>query len=144
MASLRGVPPPTVIAGLVLGDLETSLRSVAVKVGLPTELSVTLKVLVPEASAALAGSVALVAEAVMPTVSVIVSTTFQLASTALTITLNGVPADCGLGVPVLPLAVPGAAISPGTSNWSLLNTAALTANEALTALLKPLALAVSC
>ena len=31
-----------------------------------------------------------------------------------------------MGVPVLPLAVPGAAVSPGTSNWSLAKAAALT------------------
>ena len=46
-------------------------------------------------------------------------------------------------MPVFPLAVPGAAISPGTSIWSLLKTAR-TPKDALTALLKPVALAVIC
>ena len=132
------------IVGLVLAVLLPSVKSLAVRVWPPTVLSVTLNVLVPETSAALAGKVALLSEELRPTVSAIVLTRFQLASTALTVTLNGVPAACGLGVPVLPLAVPGAAVSPGTSNWSLLKTAELTANEVLTALLKPLALAVSC
>src|SRR6266487_4403873 len=144
MVSLTGVPPPTVMAGLLLAVLEPSVRSLAVKVALPTVLSVTLKVFVPNTSAALGGNVAVPAEEVVPTVSAMVLIRFQSASTALTVTLNGVPAACGLGVPVLPLAVPGAAVSPGTSNWSLLKTAELTANEVLTALLKLLALAVSC
>src|SRR4029453_13051550 len=83
-------------------------------------------------------------EQVRPTVSARVFTRFQLASTALTVTLKGVPAACGLGVPVLPVGVPGAAVSPGTGNWSLLKTAELTENAVLTALLKPLEVAVSC
>src|SRR5882724_2107414 len=138
MANFLGVPPPTVMVGLVLAVLVPSVRSLVVKVWPPTVLSVTLNVLVPETKAALAGKVALLSEEVRLTVSAMVLTRFQLASTALTVTLNGVPAACGLGVPILPLAVPGAAVSPGTSNWSLLKTAELTANVALTALLKPL------
>jgi len=35
-------------------------------------------------------------------------------SHALTVTENGMPAVCGLGVPVLPEVVPGAAVSPGS------------------------------
>ena len=50
---------------------------------------------------------------VMPTVSVEL-TGFQLASTALTVTLKLLPAVCADGVPVLPVAVPGAAVSPGS------------------------------
>ena len=46
-------------------------------------------------------------------------------------------------MPVLPLAVPGAAVSPGTSNWSLLKKG-LTPKLALTAFVMPLAVAVSC
>ena len=49
----------------------------------------------------------------MPTVSVEV-TGFQFASTALTVTLNVAPAVCAYGVPVLPVALPGAAVSPGS------------------------------
>src|SRR5438034_7090842 len=99
--------------GLVLAVLDPPVMSLAVKVALPTVLSVTLKVFVPDTSAALEGRVAVPAEEVMPTMSEMVLIRFQLASTALTVTLNGVPAACGLGVPVLPLAVPGAAVSPG-------------------------------
>ena len=42
-----------------------------------------------------------------------VLTGFQLASTARTVTLNAVPAVWAVAVPLLPLAVPGAALSPG-------------------------------
>jgi hypothetical protein len=64
------------------------------------------------------GKVALLSEEV--TVSAMVLTTFQLGSTALTVTLNFL-GRLRTGRAVLPLAVPGAAVSPGTSNWSLLN-----------------------
>src|ERR1043166_7482826 len=121
MVNFLGVPPPTVMLGLVLAVLLGLVISLAVNVALPTGVRVTLKVFVPETNTALAGNVAVPAEEVMPTLSEMVSTTFQLASTAFTVTLKGVPAACGLGVPVLPEAVPGAAVSPGTSNWSLLN-----------------------
>ena len=50
---------------------------------------------------------------------VTVFTRFQLASTALTITPSPVPATCVVGVPVLPLPVPGAALSPGINTCSL-------------------------
>ena len=48
-------------------------------------------------------------------------TAFQLASTALAVTLKAVPVDCAVGVPVLPVAVPGAAVSPGARICSLAN-----------------------
>src|SRR5262249_15557693 len=54
---------------------------------------------------------------VIATVSLVLMT-FQLVSTALTITLKAVPAVCTAGVPVLPVALPGAAVSPGTSSCS--------------------------
>jgi len=57
----------------------------------------------------LAGRAALASELVIPTLSVEL-TGFQLASTALTVTLNEEPAVCALGVPVLPEAVPGAGV----------------------------------
>jgi hypothetical protein len=90
-----------------------SVRSLAVTVRLPAVFKVTLKLFVPATIAALAGRAALASEEVIPTVSVTVVTVFQLASTALTVTLNGVPEVCAVGVPVLPVAVPGAAVSPG-------------------------------
>src|SRR5436190_5780197 len=58
-----------------------------------------------------------------------VLTRFQLASTALTVTLNAVPAVRAVGEPVLPVAVPGAAVSPGISNCNFANEAALTVIE---------------
>ena len=65
--------------------------SVAVKVFEPAVFGVTERVLVPATSAVLAGRVALASVEVMPTVSV-EETTFQLASTALTVTLKLLPA----------------------------------------------------
>jgi hypothetical protein len=85
------VPALTAIGGLLFSVLELSVMSLEVIVALPAVLSVILKVLVPETSPALAGNPALLSEAVIPIVSVAELTTFQLASTALTVTLNGVP-----------------------------------------------------
>src|SRR5438105_849749 len=101
--------------------LVPSVASVAVRVALPAVLSVTLKLWLPPTSAALAGRPALASEEVIAMVSVGVVTGFQLASTALTVTLNAVPAVCAEGLPVLPLAVPGAALSPGARICNLLN-----------------------
>src|SRR5258708_19426155 len=89
--------------------------SLAVNVCDPTVLSVTLTVLVPPDNAPLDGSVALASLEVMPTVCVLL-TRFQSASTDRTVALNAVPALWELGVPVLPAAVPGAAVSPGPHN----------------------------
>ena len=88
--------------------------------------SVTLKVCVPPTNAALGGSVALASLDAIPTMSVSVFFRFQFASTALTVTLNATPTVCDDGVPVLPEAVPGAAVSPGTKSWSFVNGPALT------------------
>ncbi len=115
ICSLENAPELTVIDGLVLAVLVPSVISVAVMVQLPALLKVTAKVAVPAESAALAGWVSLASVVVMPTVWVLLIR-FQFASTALTVTLKAVPALCALGVPVLPLAVPGAAVSPGTSS----------------------------
>ena len=76
----------------MLAVLLPSLTSVAVTVRLPAVLHVTLKVPLPEFRAALPGKSALASEEVMPTVSITVLTRFQLASTALTVTLKAVPA----------------------------------------------------
>src|SRR5690348_6209400 len=67
----------------------------------------------------------------MATVSVTEVTTFQFASTALTTMVNAAPAACALGVPVLPDAVPAAAVSPGSNSCSLVNDPALTVVVAL-------------
>src|SRR5258708_35438702 len=74
-----------------------------------------LKVLLPAVRAALEGRVALMSLELIVTVS-FVPTTFQLASAALTVTLNAVPAGSGNAAPILPPAAPRAAVSPGTSN----------------------------
>ena len=84
----------TVIAALVFAVFVPSVRSVAVTVRLPTVLRVTLNVLVPATRAALAGRVAAGSLEVIPTVWIEL-TTFQLASTALTITVNGGPDALG-------------------------------------------------
>src|SRR5439155_2420365 len=112
--------------GLVFAVFEPSLRSEAVSVLLPELLKVTLKVLVPDVRGALAGSVALLSEDVIPTLSVMVLIWFQFASTALTVTLKAMAAVCVDGLPVFPVALPGDAASPGTSSCSFTNTPALT------------------
>ena len=45
--------------------------------------------------------------------------TVQALSTALTVTVKGLPTVCGSGVPVLPVEVPGAAVSPGIKTCNL-------------------------
>ena len=112
--------------GLVFAVFVPSVESVAViVVVLLTVLSVTLKVWVPLTNAAFAGNVAAPSLEVMAIVCVLL-TGFQLASTALTVTLNATPVISAPGVPVFPLTVPGAALSPGTSNCNFENTPALT------------------
>src|SRR5947199_123768 len=79
------------------------------------------------------------------TVGVDVVTTFQLASTALTmLPPNAVPAVCPLGVAaVLPVALPGAATSFGNRICSLVTAPALTATLALTLAVSVAAAAVA-
>src|SRR5262249_44591954 len=110
--------------------------SEAVTVELPLVLSVTLKLLVPPASAAFGGRTALLSLEVMATVSFVLIK-FQFASTALTVTLNAVPAIWAMGVPVLPVGDPGAAVSPGRRICSLAKAPAMTgtAGEVFAALL---------
>src|SRR5262245_58846734 len=98
--------------------------SVAVTVRLPEVFKVTLKVPVPDVSAALLGNVALASDEVMPTVSVTVLTKFQFASTALTVTLNVAAALCAAGEPDLPVPLPGEAVSPGARICNFANTPA--------------------
>ena len=85
--NLAKAPALTVMAGLVLGALPPSLMSVAVIVQMPAVLLVRLNVLVPDAKATLAGSTSFTSVESMPTMSAFVLTTFQFASTALTVTL---------------------------------------------------------
>ena len=123
--SLAKAPPLIVVAGLVLAVIAPLVMSVAVKVALPAVFAVTERVLRAGDEGGVGGSVALASVEVMPTVSV-EETRFQLASTALTVTLKCCPRSERTAAPVLPEAVPGAAVSPGSRIWSLLKAAALT------------------
>src|SRR5947209_892579 len=117
--------------------------SVAVNVFEPAVFAVTENVWVPAARAALAGSAALASVDVIPTVSVEL-TTFQLASTAFTVTLNDEPAVCADGVPVLPEALPGEAVSAGSSSCSFAKTPALIVVAGLVfAVISPLVMSVA-
>src|SRR5438128_1385419 len=89
-----------------------------------------MKLPLPLTSAALAGKAALASLEAMATVSFVL-TRFQLASTLLTVTLNPVPAVCAVGVPVLPMAVAGAAVSPGANNCNFTNAPGLTVMDGL-------------
>jgi hypothetical protein len=102
-AKVGGVTSLTVMPGLVSAVLLPSVTSLAVTVREPGVFSVTENVFVPPTSAALEGSVAAESEEVIPTVSV-EETWFQLASTALTVTVKAEPSSCALGLPVLPVA----------------------------------------
>ena len=82
----------TAIGELVLAVLVPSVRSLAVTVRGPAVFSVRLKLPVPFTSAALSGRTALESDEVIPTESVAVAIKFQLASTALTVTVKAVPA----------------------------------------------------
>src|SRR5262245_9711372 len=132
----------TVMAGLVLAVLLPSSASVAVTVKLPLVPKARVKLPVPATKAALAGKAALRSLEVRATISLTLLTTFQLASTALTVESKSTVANWPLGVPFLPLAVPGAAVSPGTSNWSLVNAPGLTLMLPLVLEVNPVALAV--
>src|ERR1043166_83498 len=122
---------PPVIAGLVLSVLVPSVASVAVTVKLPLVPKETTKLCVPEIRPALSGNSALESLEVMATVSEAVLTTFQLASTPFTVTLIPLLAVWELGVPLLPPALPGAAVSPGTNNCNFANSPGLTVLFAL-------------
>ena len=128
--SFANAPTFTVVDGLVLAVFVTSVMSVAVTVRLPAVFSVTLKVCVPDTMAALAGKAALASLDEIPTVCVLL-TTFQFASTAFTVTLNAVPAVCAVGVPVLPVEVPGAAVSPGIKSCSFAKAPTFTVVDGL-------------
>ena len=76
---------------------------------------------------------ALLSELLIITLDVALLITFQLASTALaTIPLAmALPAVWAMGVPVLPLGVPGAAVSPGRRTCSFVTAPAFTVIEGL-------------
>src|SRR5947207_791116 len=99
--------------GLVLAVVVLSVTSLAVTVAPPAVLNVSGKVRVPADRAPLAGRAAFASVELMLTVSLAVLITFQLASTAFTVRLKTVPAVCTVGVPVLPVALPGEELSPG-------------------------------
>jgi hypothetical protein len=105
--------------------------SVAVTVAVPAVFAVTANALVPDTSAALVGRVAFASVLEIATVGVANATTFQFASTALTVTVNDEPDVCAVGDPALPDPVPGAAVSPGSSTCSLDAVPALTVTDAL-------------
>ena len=86
--------------------------------------------MLPLTNAVLAGNAALRSLEVIATVS-LVFTAFQLASTAFTVTLKAVPAIWAEGVPVLPEAVPGAAVSPGASSCNFANAPTFTVIDEL-------------
>src|SRR5438046_1464593 len=97
----------------------------AVMVRVPAVLKVRLKFCVPATRAALDGTTAFASLQVMPAVSLVLIT-FQFASTALTVTLKAVPAVRAVGVPVLPVELPGTAVSPGTTSCILAKAPGLT------------------
>ena len=111
----------------VLAVLVPSVLLVAVIAQEPGVLKVILKVLVPETKAAFTGNIA--APSVVSIAIVFpgaLDTTFQKASTAFTVTVNELTVVCPVGVPVFPLPVPGAAVSPGNSICNLANAPGLT------------------
>ena|SRR6516162_1368708 len=113
-----------VMLGLVLEAIVPFEPSLTVRVPVPDTLNMTLNVPVPALNGAPAGRAQDDPVEVNCTVSLAMFTGFQLASTALTVTLKGVAAVCVDGVPVLPVPVPGAAVSPGTRICSLTNVPA--------------------
>ena len=124
LVAALGAPVLTLMFGLVLAVFVPSVASLAVTVFEPTVLSVTLNVFVPATSAPFAGSVAAPSLDVIATLSVD-DTTFQFASTAFTVTVNPVPDVCALGAPVLPVALPADAASPGTRICTFANGPAM-------------------
>ena len=88
------------------------------------ETSVMLPVVPPLSSA----MVALLSLAVIVTLGTALPARFQFASTALTTMplAMAVPAIWSSGVPVLPVGVPGAAVSPGSRTSNLVAASAVT------------------
>src|SRR5260370_32544944 len=101
------------------------VESDAVTVWLPAALSVTLKTRTPLVNPVLDGKVAFASLDVIATVSLVLIK-FQLASMALTVTLKATAAVWAAGVPILPVVVPGALVSPGASTCNFANAPTLT------------------
>src|SRR5439155_18163552 len=105
------------------------------------------KVMLPAVAPLSSAMAAFVSVLLMVTLGVALLTRFQLASTALTtIPLAiAVPAVCAVGVAaVLPVAVPGAATSPGKRICSLVTAPALTVIGGLVlAVLRPSVMSVA-
>src|SRR5205085_2403344 len=102
------------------------------------------KVCVPLTSEALEGSVALPSDELIATLSLTFERIFQFESTPFTIRLNALPAVWVLGVPVLPLADPAAAVSPGARICNLANVPGPTEiNELVLAVLVPSVMSVA-
>src|SRR2546423_717807 len=99
-----------VIAGLVLAGTAPWVTSLAVTVAEPAVFNVIFTVLVPLSNVPSAGKTAFESDEAMLTKSDALVTRFQFASTALTVKLNAAPAICPDGEPILPFAVPGAAV----------------------------------
>src|SRR5438445_343662 len=136
ICSFVAAPAFTVTLALVLAA-STAPASVAVTVGVPAVLKVKLdKVRVPATSDRLPGvaplssaMAALLSVLLIVTLGVAVLTTFQFASTALTtiplaLALPAARAVCVAAV--LPVAVPGAATSPGNRICSFVTAPAFT------------------
>src|SRR5437867_12961821 len=85
--NFANAPALTLIEELVLAVMPALVTSDAVTVALPEVFKVTLRLCVPPANAASAGKLALLSLEVMCAVSLVLIG-FQLASTALTVTLN--------------------------------------------------------
>ena len=94
----------------------------------PAVFNVTENVFVPETRAALDGRVAAPSLDVIATVGVALVTTFQYASTALTVTVTAEPAVTADGDPDLPVTEPGSADSPGRSTCNFVTPAVFTVN----------------
>jgi len=105
----------TVVEGLVFAVRLVVVTSEAVSVREPDVFNVTEKLFVPDTNAAFAGNSAFASVDVNFITSLAELTTFQAASTPFTVTEIGVPAVIADGVPVLPVDVPGAAVSPGNN-----------------------------
>ena len=105
---------------LVPGATAFVVKSVAVMVHVPEEPNRVspIMVTVPFASAVFDGRNAEPSVLVNDKVSPHEVAMCQVASQALTVRLKGAPAVCGSGVPILPVAVPGALVSPGNNTCS--------------------------
>ena len=102
----------------VLGVFVASVVSVAVTVQVPEEPKATVKALVPLTRAALVGMMVALISLEVTAIMFVAGQTFQYWSTAFTRTSNGTPGVWAVGVPVLPVVVPGAAVSPGIKTCS--------------------------